>query len=172
MNWLLLMPPWLRDTLLLLVASLLALFSGWGYGKYKYHEGYKDAQAVQVILETKVDASSLAATLPIITHLEAAQVKYQATTNTIIKEIPRYVTKEDDSHCVVPNGFVSLWNSANQMSVPASASTVPSGASEVVLSDIETQHTVEAGICHANETTLQSVADWLRAQQQVYDKTR
>lgn len=166
------LPSWAQELLIGLVAICLAIFSAWGYGKYEYHKGVKDATTAQVVLETKVDASSLATTVPIITHLDTIQIQYVATTNTLIQKVPQYVTKEDDSKCVVPNGFVSLWNSANQMSVPAGASTIPSGPSEVVLSDIAAQHITESGICHANEATLQSVSDWLRAQQSLYNKTR
>jgi Tfp pilus assembly protein PilV len=167
-----LLPNWLRELLLALLVLLLGVLSAWGYGKYEYRQGVKAQEAIQVNLETKVDASSLAATLPIITRLDAIKVQYQGTTTTIVKEVPTYVTKEDDARCPVPNSFVSVWNSTNKMQLSPSASSVPSGTSDVVLSDIEAQHAIESGICHNNEATLQSVSDWLRAQMQVYNTTK
>lgn len=167
-----LLPTWLKELLVGLLAFLLAILAGYLYGEYKYNEGKKSEMALQVTLETKVDASSLAATAPIVFTLEQAQVKYQASTNTIIKEVPTYVTREDDSKCPVPNSFVSLWNAANQVWVPGDTATVPSGTSQVVLSDIATQHAVEAGLLHNDEAMIEAMQMWLETQQEVYDKTR
>ena len=40
----------------------------------------------------------------------------------IIKEVPVYVTKQDDARCgVIGDGFVRLWNAANQNALPDSS---------------------------------------------------
>lgn len=49
---------------------------------------------------------------------------------TIVREVPRYVTPDDDRACPVPAGFVSLLNAAarNELpSAPGSAHATPAG---------------------------------------------
>lgn len=40
--------------------------------------------------------------------------------DTIIKLVPKYITKEDDSKCIIPQSFVKLHNYAAKDSVPES----------------------------------------------------
>lgn len=166
------LPSWLQELLVAIVAMLFFLLAGYLYGQHKYHQGVKDQEAVQVQLAYKVDVGSMAVTNTIVGSLVPAQIKIATFTNTIYEKVPVYVTKEDDSKCPVPNGFVSLWNSANKMQLPNDPSGVPTGTSEVVLSDIATQHTREAGICLGNEQLLDSMKAWLLGQQKVYQTTR
>lgn len=57
---------------------------------------------------------------------------------TIIKEVPVYVTQEADSRCTVPNGFVWMHNAAatNATVVANSPSPPYAGASNVALSTV------------------------------------
>lgn len=57
---------------------------------------------------------------------------------TIIKEVPIYVTQEADARCVVPNGFVWLHNAAatNATAVANPAQPPHAGASGVALSEV------------------------------------
>lgn len=41
--------------------------------------------------------------------------------NTIVREVPRYVTADDDRACVVPAGFVGLLNAAARNALPGAA---------------------------------------------------
>lgn len=85
--------------------------------------------------------------------------------DTIIKKVPVYVTVKDDSACTVNTGFVRLWNSANQMSFPGTPRADDEKPSQVVLSDIASQHIKESGICTRTEVQLESLQGWIRAQQ-------
>src|SRR5687768_7027253 len=55
------------------------------------------------------------------------------------REVPYEVSIRTDSGCVIPNYFVSMWNSANQGIVPDAASRIDETASDVKLTDIEWQ---------------------------------
>jgi hypothetical protein len=88
--------------------------------------------------------------------------------DTIIKEVPVYVTQKDDSRCIVNNGFVSLWNASNKMSVPGAPSISDRTPSSVILSDIAAQHSRESLICHATEQKLLSLQDWLLKQSKIH----
>jgi len=80
---------------------------------------------------------------------------------TITKEVPVYVTKEDDARCSINHGFVSVWNAANA-GVPLSrAAGITDGeASGVALSDVATQHTVESQYTLELEERLIALQDW------------
>lgn len=88
--------------------------------------------------------------------------------DTIIKKVPVYVTEKDDSRCVINAGFVRLWNSANQMSVPGSSTGADQTASTVVLSDVAAQHGREAQLCHAKEEQLNRLTEWVVRQSKVH----
>lgn len=85
--------------------------------------------------------------------------------DTIIKKVPVYVNVKDDSKCTVNNGFVRLWDSANQMSVPGASSSTDGSPSTVVLSDIAAQHSKEATICTRTESQVNGLQNWIKEQQ-------
>lgn len=88
----------------------------------------------------------------------------------ITKEVPVEVVKEMDSRCVVPNHFVSLWNSANQGTVPDPSSAVDVTPSGVELSDISYQKEQESEICITNTKRLKGLQEWVREELKIYNK--
>jgi len=83
------------------------------------------------------------------------------------REVPVEVIKRMDSGCVIPNHFVSMWNSANQGAVPDATSGIDESPSDVRLTDIEWQKEREAEICLANTEQLIGLQDWVKGQQAV-----
>lgn len=151
-----------------LVGFGLLIFSVWGYGHYQYTQGVNSVRIADLKAVAQVTIASSDATQKVITQY-VPQVQYiQTQGQTIIKEVPTYVTKTDDSHCVVPLGFARLWNAANQMQLPPAASSTDGQASNVVLSDIAAQHATEATLTHLDEAQIQALQDWITAQQQAY----
>lgn len=98
-------------------------------------------------------------------HIAQADTKAQVIIKTRyvtqIHEVPHYVTVQADRECVVPRGFVRLWNDASAapdsggQAAPSAPGTDDSAPSGVVLSDIERAHISDAA-------TYQSVAQRLR----------
>ena len=115
--------------------------------------------------QVKYTASTKKVTTEVVTKYIDRMVVVKEKGDTIIKKVPVYVSVKDDSKCTVNSGFVRLWNSANQMSVPGATNSVDGGSGEVVLSDIAAQHIKEATICTGTETQLNSLQDWVRQQQ-------
>ena len=62
------------------------------------------------------------------------------------REVPVEIIKRMDSGCVIPNYFVSMWNSANQGSVPDTTSGIDEASSGVTLSDVGSQKERETEI--------------------------
>lgn len=72
-----------------------------------------------------------------------------------------------DSGCVIPNHFVSMWNSANQGAVPAAAGGIDESPSDVKLTDIEWQKEREAELCIANTEQLLGLQGWVEGQMRI-----
>lgn len=164
------LPKWAVDVLLGLLIIALILFAGYLYGDYQYHLGVMSVHIMDAKAEGQATIRSSNVTATAIPKLTTQMQYIQGATVVVEKKVPVYVTVQNDKQCVVPNGFVSLWNDTNKMQLPADSATVPAGASSVVLSDIAAQHAREAGICHANESLVDSMQAWLRDQQAAYEK--
>lgn len=81
---------------------------------------------------------------------------------TITKEIPVYVTAQDDARCTINNGFVRVWNAANTgMQLPAVANGTDGQASGVKLSDVGRQHTIESTYSRNLEQQVIGLQDYL-----------
>lgn len=161
---------WLKpyEWIVWLVGLGLLVFSVWGFGHYEYTQGVNSVRIADLKAVAQVTIASSDATQKVITQY-VPQVQYIRTQGqTITKEVPVYVTKDADTHCVVPLGFARVWNAANQMQLPPAASSTDGQASDIVLSDIATQHSREATLTHSDEAQIQALQDWILAQQQAY----
>lgn len=162
--------PSLRDALYMLVEFVCCLLLALLWGLIQHHRGVEWQRSQQSAIVLKTEVSSKAATSQIVTQYLPKIEYLKSVEQTITKEVPGYVTKEDDSHCTIPNSFVSLWNDANKMQLPSSPSSVDAAPSSVVLSDIAAQHGREASLESQNETKLKALQDWIRQQQAIYNK--
>ena len=162
--------PSLKDIGYLVLAAVIAIFSGWLWGKFQYHRGIVDQKQLnhtEVVLTQKI---SKQATQQVVTKYVTRTKVIHEKGKEIIKKVPFYVTVKDDSRCIIPNGFVSLWNSANEMRVPESASSVDEKASAITLSQVAGQHAKEAEQYHQTAQQLSSLQEWIREQQGIYNQ--
>jgi len=135
------------------------------FGLHERTVGRDNYIASMAKVQVKYNASTKKVTTEVVIKYVDRIVVVKEKGDTIIKKVPVYVNVKDDSKCTINNGFVRLWNSANQMSVPGTASSANGSPSEVVLSDVASQHIKEATICTGTETQLNSLQDWVRQQQ-------
>lgn len=160
---------WRVWLLLLFVTALGGPVAGW-----KLHD-WQDAssrlKAARVVTQTvQKDA---AVTQPIVEREAAAQVEIRWRTRTVKEEIPYAVTAEADRDCVVPRGFVRVWNDAStglaaqadpaaQPHDPgaADADAAPSG---VHLTDIAGAHADDASAYATVARRLTDLQDWVAA---------
>ena len=90
--------------------------------------------------------------------------------NVIIKEVPTYITKTDDSKCVVPNGFVVLHDSASRNEVPDTTRIVDERASKIKISGIAETVGENYNTYHEVAEQLKSLQKWIRDQQELFNK--
>ncbi len=93
------------------------------------------------------------------------QAEIRILRQTLIREVPRYVTVEADARCAVPVGFVRLHDAA-AAGVPTVADTAgqPADApSGLALSAVAETVADNYGACHADAEALRGWQAWWRA---------
>lgn len=128
-----------------------------------------EAKVAQVKLDMAVKqvASADATAKVIVKYINKIQV-IKETGDAIIKEIPIYITKIDDSKCVVPNGFVLLHDSASRNEVPITSSGIDETASTVKISAVANTVIENYTTYYQLAEQLKSLQDWIKDQQQIY----
>ena len=104
--------------------ALVALVVGSLYGAYSHGLGVKqkewdlaESKRQEQVQEVKIVQGE--ETVKVVTEYVDRVKVVKVKGDTIIKEIPKYVTVQDDSRCgPFGPGFVELWNAANQNRLP------------------------------------------------------
>lgn len=90
---------------------------------------------------------------------------------TIIKEVPIYVSEAADRACPVPAGFVRLHDAvATGLPAPGSAGAADDAASGVALSAVAGTIAENYTACHANAEQLSQLQEYLREHQAITSK--
>lgn len=159
----------MKRSLALALAVLLALLATAGGGAWLTHR-YRSAQQHATAAETL--AASLRAQLDSTDSGVVEVIRYvdrvetiRLKGDTIIKEVPRYVTVAADAACTVPAGFVRLHDAAATGAMldphPGDPDAAPSG---VPLSAVAGTVAGNYATGHANNAQLTALQDTLRAQ--------
>lgn len=155
---------WLIRAGAVLAVALALSATGWVNGAAHVQSLWDAERARLATARDRIAVRQAEATTRVITrYVDRVQTVREAA-QTITKEIPVYVTKDDDARCAVPAGFVRLWNAANRGSDPGTAGGPDASAGAVVLSDVAAQHAGEAEQCRATEEQLIGLQDWVRSQ--------
>lgn len=90
---------------------------------------------------------------------------------TIIKEVPIYVSEAADRACPVPAGFVRLHDAAaTGLPAPGSAGAADEAASGAALSAVAGTIAENYTACHANAEQLSQLQEYLREHQAITSK--
>ena len=89
--------------------------------------------------------------------------------NVIIKEVPKYITKESDAKCDIPNSFVMLHDAAAKNELPDPTRSLNEGTSTIKLSTTTETIIGNYGISNQNSEQLKALQEWIRAQQKIYN---
>lgn len=85
------------------------------------------------------------------------------TAEAVVKEVPVYVTKESDSACAIPAGFVLVHDAAaTGRGLPDTAGAPHATPSGVALSTVAETVANNYGTCHVNAEQLKSLQEWIR----------
>jgi hypothetical protein len=89
--------------------------------------------------------------------------------DVIIKEVPKFITKDADANCVVPKSFVLLHDSAAKNEVPDSSKGVDGTTSGTKLSTIGETITINYNNYHQLSERLKALQDWVSSQERIYN---
>lgn len=103
--------------------------------------------------------------------LQTARANVQVITKTITKQVPVYVSAQDDARCAIPVGFVRLHDAAAAgralPDVPGPAGGADGGASGVALSAVASTVAANYGTYAEVVAQLKAFQQWARDQQAV-----
>ena len=111
---------WRPAAIAILAGGLL--YGAYRHGKNEVREEWDLEKAEIAEYITRLEANQGKETIRTITEYVDRVKVVNVKGDTIIKEVPKYVTKEDDARCgTIGAGFVQLWNAANEGELPAAS---------------------------------------------------
>jgi hypothetical protein len=153
------------------VASIIALVFGvYMEGGISNQEKW-EARVAEVKLEmAKKETASVEATTKVVTKYVTQIQIVKEKGDVIVKEVPKYITKESDAKCPIPNAFVVLHDSASKNEVPDATRLANEGTSDTKLSTVTETVVGNYSICHQNSQQLKALQEWVREQEKIYNK--
>lgn len=153
-----------------ILTVLFALLFAFGifmiYGKAtddQWQERVRKQQEEIVTLQAK---SKEVTTEVVVKYID--RIKYvEGKQRVIVKEIPKYITKEVDAKCNITNGFIILHDSAAQNFLPNAPRSLNEVSTTVKLSGVITTVAENYGKYHQVAEQLKSLQDWIKQQKEL-----
>ena len=152
---------------LLVVALIAAALFGFGWLKGAGHvQAEWDAEVVkQSLTAARVEKAQAQATAKVVTkYVDRVKIVRQAG-ETIIKEVPVYVSAQADAACVLPRGFVRLHDAAAANEIPGPAGSADAAPAGIALSTVAATVADNYERCHENSAALTALQEWIRKQE-------
>lgn len=148
----------------ILIVSVYASGALLNESKWEKEVLRKDLKISQ--LETKAAQK----TVQVVDRVVTKVIKVKGDTKEIIKNVPVYITKEDDSGCDIPNSFVQLHDMAAKGEVPNPASVPNAGTSDIKLSGVTTTVSENYGTCREIREKYLGLQEWVREQEKLWNQ--
>lgn len=151
-------------------AIVLLVFGVYMEGGISNQEKWEARVAEAKLEMAKKETASAEASVKIVTKYVTVDRIVKEKGDAILKEIPKFISKDADAQCVVPNGFVVLHDSASRNEVPDSTRGVDEGASKVKLSGIAETVTTNYTTYYQVSEQLKALQEWVKEQQSIFNK--
>ena len=152
------------------VAIIVLVFGVYMEGGITNQEKWEAKVAEAKLEAAKTETAAAETTVKVVTkYVKQIQV-VKETGDVIIKQIPMYITKNDDSMCAVPNGFVLLHDSASRNEVPDTSRAPDEGASKVKISGVAETVIDNYTTYYQVSEQLKALQQWVKEQQNNYNK--
>lgn len=148
---------------ILFMAVIAAALFGFGWLKGAGHvQAEWDAEVVkQSLTAARIEKDRAQATVQVVTkYVDRVKIVRQAG-ETIIKEVPVYVSAQADAACLVPRGFVRLHDAAAQGVVPEPAGNSDAAPAGVALSAVAGTVAENYTACRENAEQLTALQEWI-----------
>jgi hypothetical protein len=148
-----------------LAAVAGSFFEGRHYEVLAYEA---QASAAKDVVIEKVQASErIGQTIEARAIDQVAQVQTLTQIETV--EVPKYVTVQANARCVVPVGFVRLFDAAaaGLPPVPDAPSVLDGAAAGIDLATVGTVAVTDFGAANENAARMKALQDWISTQQKL-----
>ena len=157
------------SSLIKTISTVLMVAGVYFYGGYNVEISWRQKAAELQAQIDKKNAVSAVVTEKIVTKYVDKVKIVKEKGDVIIKEIPKYVTKESDANCVIPKSFVVLHNSASRNEVPDTTGPTDGTASTTKLSAVLETVVGNYTIYYNTAEELKALQDWVRQQEKIYN---
>lgn len=159
-----------RFVLIGLLLSVTAYIS-YTYSNNQWARKFAEKESEVAYLQVKVkdlEVKSSKVTTKIVTEYVDKIHVVEVKGDTIIKEVPVYVTAKSDNQCVIPTGFVLIHNTAaSNGDLPRTTGDTNEKASGVALSTVAETVTVNYKQYHETIQQLLALQEWVKQQQKL-----
>jgi hypothetical protein len=151
------------------IGTILLIGSVYLYGGYGTEMKWRaEAAKLKADMDRKI-ALSEKNSKQIVTKYVTKTKVIKEKGDVIIKEVPKFITKDADAKCVVPKSFVLLHDSAAKNEVPDSSQGIDGTASGTKLSAIGETITINYNNYHQLSERLKALQDWVSSQERIYN---
>lgn len=157
------------SSLIKTISTILLVAGVYFYGGYGVEMEWRNkAKELQAEIDRK-NAVSAVVTEKIVTQYVDKVKIVKEKGNVIIKEVPKYITKEHDAGCVIPKSFVLLHNSASRNEIPDTTGPIDDSASTTKLSAVIDTVAGNYTIYYETAEQLKALQDWVKQQEKIYN---
>lgn len=128
-------------------------------GNYYYNQTREEIK--------RIEQQSKEATAKVEREYEQKLALTKQKGETIVKYVDKYITKEADAKCVIPNNVVVLHDGAAKNKVPDATRLADESASGIALSTTTKTVTENYGTYHELADQLTSLQRWIKEQQKI-----
>lgn len=157
--------PWPYRLLAMAALAVALVGFGWVKGAGHVQAEWDVATGKQALQVAVVKQRQAEATVQVVTKYVDRVKVVRETGDTIIKEVPVYVTVEADAACVLHRGFVRLHDAAAAGRLPQAAGAADALPAGIALSAVAGTVADNYQRCHENAEQLKSLQEWIRAQE-------
>lgn len=142
------------------VGAIFLLGGLWLSGANYYYNTVRDEIA-------RIEKESKEATAKVEQEYQAKLANTKQKGETIVKYVDKYISKESDAKCSIPNNFVILHDGAAHNKVPDASRLTDETSSGVALSTTAKTVTENYLTCHEIRQQLTSLQKWVKEQQKI-----
>lgn len=155
-------PVWIIKLVAAVVLAIGLFWFGWSKGSDSVQAEW-DADKVRVAALFAAEKERTAAvSVETITRFVDRVRIIKGKSETIIQEVPVYVTAQADADCTINNGFVRVHDAASAGTLPPAPGDTDAAASAIKLSDVGQTVAENYGLYHEVAAQLEALQDWIK----------
>ena len=154
--------PWPYRLLALAALGVALVGFGWIKGASHVQAQWDAAVHQQTLQGAAIRERQAQATVQVVTeYVDRVRVGRERG-DTIIKEVPVYVSVQADAACTINRGFVRMHDAAAAGDLPEPARDTDAAAAGIALSAVAGTVAANYQTCHENAEQLRALQGWVR----------